>query len=159
MTLLSILTAVVILAILYATWQANLALRGLQATIMALEGTIHRFELPVKAETLATDDPRIAALETQVHDLVLALSEGIQRVHRSENRVRAVVASARKELAEHGFEHAGVEAEAGELREVDGDPGDPGPVPAVPEDVGNGSQAPSSIPGVTVGELRRAWRL
>jgi len=127
--------------------------------IRSAEPPIVNVQVPENVGIPASEDQRIAVIETQIHDLVIAVSEGIQRVHRSENRVRAVVASARKELAEQGFDHAGIEAEARELREVDGDSRDDESVPAVPEDVGNGSQAPSSIPGVTIGEMRRAWRL
>jgi len=135
------------------------ALEGILEQVRSAESPTVNVQMPEMLGAPAVEDPRIEALETKIHDLVLAVSEGIQRVTRSENRVRAIVQGARRELAEHGFEHAGVEAEAGELRERDGDPSNEEELHAVPPDVGNGDDAPSPIPGVTVGEMRNAWRL
>lgn len=157
MDLLSALIAALILTLLYAAWQGIIALRALGEHISGAEPPSVQIQIPETKPVPVADDPRIEALETKIHDLTLAVSDGIQRAHRSENRVRAIVTGARRELAEHGFEHAGVEAEAGELLEVDGKTGDDEPVPTVSEDLGNGSQAPSPIPGVTVGQMRRAW--
>lgn len=158
MGLFSGLFAAAILAILYAAWQGIVALRASWRALRAIEGSIHQFEFPTREPLPLVDDPRIEALQTKINELTLAVSDGIQRAHRSENRVRAIVTGARRELAEHGLEHAGVEAEAGELREIDGNPGDDEPLPAVPDDMGNGAETPSAIPGVTVGQLRTAWR-
>jgi len=103
-----------------------------------------------------TEDPRIAALAAKIEDLTLAVGEGIQRVRRTENRVRAVVDGARRELADAGFASSGVEAEATELELIDGGESAPEPVLEVPADVGVSPETPSSVPGVTVEQLRRA---
>ena len=159
MSLFSALFAAGTLGMLYATWQAILALRAVGEQISSAKPATVQVDLHERNPAPVMEDPRIEGLEAKIDNLTLAVAEGIQRVHRSENRVRAVIASARRELADQGFEHAGVEAEARELRELDGKPSDDEPVPAVPDDVGNGTQAPSAIPGVTVGELAAAWRL
>lgn len=122
----------------------------------AIQGTIADFDFPATDPTPLTEDPRIAALQTHINDLTIAIDTGVNRVQRSENRVRAIIQGARKELAEHGFEHAGVEAETSELRKVDGEGSDGGRVPPVPENVEATDDAPSSIRGVTIAQLRRA---
>jgi len=103
------------------------------------------------------EDPRVAALLIRMDDLTNAVADGVNRVQRSENRVRSIIQSARKELAEHGLEHAGIEAEASQLREVDGGNGKPEPLPAVPEGLEDDRDGPSSIPGVTLAQMRRAF--
>jgi len=91
----------------------------------------------------------------QLKVLTAAVGEGIQRVERDERRIKATVARARKELADSGFEHEGLEAEATDLRLVDGAGGDEQGVPAVPEELAGDSDTPSSVPGVSVEELQR----
>jgi len=132
-------------------------LRGIQASVEAIAGSIHQLEIPWPDQTGPSEDPRIAVLENKLTDLTMALSDGIQRVQRSENRVRAIVQGAKRDLAEAGFEHAGVEAEAAELRRVDGSDSEAEQVPTVPQDVADDQRGPSSIPGVSVGELRRSF--
>ncbi len=93
-------------------------------------------------------------LDDRVRGYTIALAEGIERVDRSERRVKATVARARKELEASGVIDPGVEAEAEQLRIVDGERGDDRGMHAVRETVEPNGDAPSSIPGVTAGQLR-----
>jgi len=131
-------------------------LEGIQEALKAIQGTIAGFELPLTGPASDVEDPRIVAIEVKLADLTTALDLGVSRVQRSENRVRAIVQSARKELADAGFEHPGVEAEAAQLQPVDGTGGEPEEVPAVPVHLED-DYTPSTIPGVTMGEFRRAF--
>jgi len=65
--------------------------------------------------------------------LTLAVSDGIERVHRAESRIAKTVTSARKLVRESGLEHAGIEAEAAQLPELHGNGIEP--LSAVPEQV------------------------
>lgn len=132
---------------------------SITSPLVAIQATIAAFEWPTSTGEGLTDDPRTAELVRQMQELTIAVDTGVNRVQRSENRVRAIVQGARKELASHGFEHAGLEAEASQLHDVDGGGGDAEPVPAVPENVEAFDDTPSSIPGISVGTLRRARSL
>jgi len=129
----------------------------------------HRIEAvkAAAAEQLAHDAGRVASelgdlreavvgLTEWQKDITLAVSEGIERVDRSERRIQATVKRARKELAAEGIVDPGVEAEAHQLQLVDGDGGEPSPVPAVREQVAPASSEASSIKGVSLEQLRRA---
>lgn len=63
---------------------------------------------------------RIAELEHAVDLLPQKWEEFRHAARRSEDRARKIVQSAREELEQAGFEHAGVEAQASELQLVDG---------------------------------------
>jgi len=102
-------------------------------------------------------DAHLSELQTKIKDLTFAVSEGIERTDRAERRVRGVIQRARKELGKLGYEDPGLEAEAHELRVVDGDGSADGGVPAVSEEVAEVDAAPSSIQGVTADQLRRRW--
>ena len=102
-------------------------------------------------------DARFLEFAKALTETRLAVSEGIERVDRSERRIKATVARARKELAARGFDDPGLEAEAHELRVVDGDGGADGGVPAVSEEVAEVDGAPSSIRGVSAAQLRQRW--
>lgn len=87
---------------------------------------------------------------------IIAVAEGIERVERYERRIKATVARAKKELAEQGFEHAGIEAEAAELGLVNGGGGEAVPVRPVPNPVA-ASASPTRVKGVvTRAKLRNA---
>jgi len=133
------------------------AVEGILGRFAALIDAINGFEPPATPEAPALDDLRIVALEASVRDLTTAVEDGVLRVQRSENRVRAIVQSARRQLAEHGFEDPGVEAEAAQLSLLDGERGEESEVPEVPEVVEDPGDRPSSIPGVTVGQIHRAY--
>jgi len=74
-------------------------------------------------------------LEARINHLTLAVAEGIQHVDRAERRIAGTVARARKLLAESGVESPGLEAEAYELRLLDGDARPAEGVREVPESV------------------------
>jgi len=131
------------------------ALQAIVGRLDKLEGAIGQFELPTVAPPEPVEDPRVAGLLARMDDLTTAVADGVNRVQRSENRVRSIIQGARKELADAGLEHPGIEAEAGQLQPVDGTGGEPEPVPALPTDVED-PERPSSIPGVTVGQIARA---
>lgn len=63
----------------------------------------------------------LEAIDGRLKELTLAIDEGIERVDRSERRVRAVVQRAQRRLADEGAYDAGLEAEAQSLRPRDGE--------------------------------------
>ena len=87
----------------------------------------------------------ISALENQIADLVMAVSEGISKVERAEARIRATVKRARAELEEHGLSSPGLDAEAADLRATDGEGSRADGVPSVPAHVAAPDMA--GIPG------------
>lgn len=115
----------------------------------AIEGVsvaIRDFQFPDIAHPEPVYDPRVDPLLTRMDDLVTAVADGVNRVQRSENRVREIVRGARRELAASGFEHAGVEAEAAQLHEVDGEGGTEEPVQPLPAGVAD--YEPTIITGI-----------
>lgn len=74
---------------------------------------------------------RVRELEDLCDRLPAKWGEFAQLAKRAEERARAVVRSARKELEASGVDHAGLEAEAGELRLLDDDGGGDGEVQPV----------------------------
>ena len=130
------------------------ALEGILGSIAALIDLANRFETRESAPRDPDDHNRLNVMEAKLEDLVLAVSEGVNNVQRSERRVRAVVRSARRELADAGFEHTGLEAENSELRDINGDDSEAERVPEVPASVAQPQH--SIIPGVTVSQMRLA---
>ena len=76
-----------------------------------------------------------AWIHVRLTELSLAVAEGIQHVDRSERRVRAVVASAKKRFESEGYTDPGLEAEEEGFRYVDVGNSKGEPVPPVPETV------------------------
>jgi len=143
--------------------------RALDALREQLEGILARLDRVESAPTAVdrvlnleelgvAQDAHLDQITTQIKDLTFAVSEGIERTDRAERRVRGVIQRARKELGARGYEDPGLEAEAYELRAVDGDRGKDGGVPTVPEEVAAVEPAPSSIKGVSADLLRKRWR-
>ena len=142
--------------------------RALDALREQLDGITSRLE---RVESAPTPTDRVLNLEelgvaqdahldqitTQIKDLTFAVDEGIQRTDRAERRVRGVIQRARKELGSRGYEDPGLEAEAYELRAVDGEGGKDDGVPAVSEEVAAVGGAASSIKGVSAEILRKRW--
>jgi len=102
--------------------------------------------LELEQETLAAR-ARYADIDEWRDDLTIAVSEGVKNVQRAENRIRATVRRAREELGALGVESPGLEAEATELRLVDGGRGEAGGVPTVPTEMGGPPAAPPGFPG------------
>ncbi|MEE8551180.1 MAG: hypothetical protein V3T08_08005 [Gemmatimonadota bacterium] len=98
---------------------------------------------------------QVGELEKKVDDWKLAIAEGIERTDRAERRIRAAIQRARKELAKLGYEDAGLESEAEELRLVNGGGGKDDGVQPLREGMAAVDDAPSSIPGVPASVLRR----
>jgi len=113
-------------------------------------------------ETAQIPDPqsdRLEALEALVIEMgtqqashqktiTVAVAEGIERVDRSERRIKSTVTRAQKELRKRGFQDATLDAEATDISELNEVRGDQLELPSVHENVGATEQAPSSIPGV-----------
>jgi len=106
-------------------------------------------------ETIATFAESIEQLNNEIKETRLAVSEGIERVDRSERRIKATVARARSELESRGYKDPGLDAEAFELRDIDGNGSDESGLPAVPETVVESASQISSIRGVATEQLRR----
>ena len=102
-------------------------------------------------------DATLEQLHTKIKDLTFAVAEGIERTDRAERRVRNAIQRARKELGARGYDDPGLEAEAYELRVVDGDGSKDGGLPAVSEEVAAVGGAASSIKGVSAEILRKRW--
>ena len=133
------------------------AVETIVGTLAALLSTISRFEFRESTHAEPAHDIRMEGLAQRIDDLTVAVDEGIKNVQRSERRVRAIVTSARRSLADAGYEHPGLEAENGELREIDGERSNDEPVPAVPEDLATPTHAGHSvIPGVSVRQMQIA---
>jgi len=115
-------------------------------------------DLPMRAEVealrkdVASD---IEELAGRMKNLTHAVAEGIERVDRSERRVSATIARAQTKLAASGYEDPGVEAEIEGLRLLDGDGIGTGELPTVQSSLDNPGDEPSSIPGISVGQLQR----
>jgi len=94
-------------------------------------------------------------VETKMKNLTIATAEGIERVERYERRINATVQRARKQLSEQGLESSGLEAEAADLRIVDGGRSDESEVSALPTGLEPPSERASSVKGVPAATLAR----
>lgn len=110
-------------------------------------------------DRLATTVEAVDELEDYRKDLTIAVAAGIERVDRSERRIKATVKRARLQLADAGVEDSGLEAEHTQLSLVDGDGGEVEGMPTVPASVEDDAARPSSVAGVSVAQLRAARRL
>ena len=118
-------------------------------------------EVRASLEELRTDGlsalvTRADLVDRRLNEMLQALAEGIERVDRSERRIRATVARAQKKLEEAGYEDAGVEAEVAGLQLVDVRGSEDVAMRVVPEDVETDADSPSSIPGVSAETLAKA---
>lgn len=105
-------------------------------------------EASARAQDALTTSALVGGYDARLNQLTLAVAEGIQHVERAENRIRATVQRARKELVENGFEPSpGLEAEASSLRLGDVDRGPERPVHPVREEVGDDDEI-IPLPGV-----------
>lgn len=127
----------------------------LEATADAIRSGLDRRFESVDTRIGGLDDA-VDALRDKAKNLTFAIDEGIARVSRSERRVDATIKRARAQLKTLGYEDPGLEAEAAELRLVDGGRGADGEVPAVSPAVGDGGEEASSIKGVSAAALARA---
>lgn len=119
---------------------------GADGAVDALAATVDRAASEASAASRSHDDA-LEDLDRRIVTLTLATAEGIERVDRAERRIRNTVQRARKELAAEGFESPGLEAEAAELRLVDGSGGEEEGLPPVREGVVPDEPQPAGIPG------------
>lgn len=75
-------------------------------------------------------------LGERIDDQRLAIAEGIERTERAERRIRASVQRARARLADSGLADDALDAEAEQLRFIDGDGSANGRVPPMRESMG-----------------------
>jgi predicted RNase H-like nuclease (RuvC/YqgF family) len=117
-------------------------LGSLEGSHQALSGRVQEHQRAL--DTLST-------LPHRIDELTLAVAEGIKHVERAERRVRTTIQRARAELAEHGMESAGLEAEWEELRDQDADRSGEGRMQLVREEVeedpGGLIEVPDWLPG------------
>jgi len=71
----------------------------------------------------------------KVATLTFAVDEALRETERRENRIKATVGRARAQLRALDLEHAGLEAEATELRQIDAGGGEDARVQTVSSDV------------------------
>lgn len=95
---------------------------------------------------------RMEALETDHTDVRAAVAHGIEDVERVNNRISATIRRTKAQLEEQGLESPALDAEATQLRVIDGGGSEPEGLPPVQEGVG---EVQSSIPGVSAAELAR----
>jgi len=122
----------------------------MEGRIKALESTP-----PTPPHNCATRE-ELDITNDKVKRLVGAIDEGIARVDRSEKRINATLARARKELKKRGYEDPGLEAEAAEFRDVNGAGSEEQRLPAVRAALAEAEEQASSIPGVPLATLQRA---
>jgi len=95
-------------------------------------------------------------LKKEMGSMTIAISEGIERVARAEQRVAETVRRAKRRADQAGYVDPGIEAEVAELQRLDDDGGNQSSVPVLYEGVENNVGDASSIKGVTVDQLQRA---
>lgn len=121
--------------------------RGLRQDLQGILERIPKLETAVaQPRDLEPIKTQLEHLESRLDTLRAAVSEGIERVDRSERRIRQVVTRARAQLEEEGYRDPGVEAEYAELQRGDGGGGEDGGVQPMSEEVGEPLDL-SSVPG------------
>ena len=82
----------------------------------ALLKVFSEFEWP---ESAVSEPEGLDQVQADLANLTLAVAEGIERVDRSERRIRSVVKSAKRRFEAAGFDDPGLEAEASTLPRLD----------------------------------------
>jgi septation ring formation regulator EzrA len=98
--------------------------KRLTERVQALESDLGRIREDLRRLETAISQPieldsvtrEIEAIDERLQDMTLAIAEGIERVDRSERRVRQVVSRAKKQLEDFGIDDPGLSAEAEQLR-------------------------------------------
>jgi len=142
-----VLASIALLGMLTLAWSAN---RQARVFLQSFEAR----EAPESATPSYNDTAILQALDDQERRmdlLVLAVSEGIERVERSERRVRQTISSAKRRFEAEGYLDPGLEAEASLLPEDDGSSGEDEQLRILPDDVAGVEQANpwESVPGMT----------
>jgi len=99
----------------------------------------------------------IQEIRDHLKRLEIALAEGIEHEERRERRIKGTVNRARQKLRELDVEDPALESEWDGLSDEHGGGSPPGRLPEVPSEVEPPSEdGPSSVPGVSIGQLQRA---
>jgi len=99
-------------------------------------------------EGVANEIPGLRAEYAEFKAMVTtAVAEGIQHVERAENRIKATVRRARRELEDGGVRSPGLEAEARDLFDDDAGGGPSEAVPPVHDHVGGSPAWVAAVPG------------
>lgn len=126
-----------------------LGLDALRRDVDALAGDISGLKTAPRA---SYDDGElwdaIKELSDRLDEMRHAVAEGIERVDRSERRIKQTVRRAREKLEAAGFTDDGVEAEAEQLQLLDGRGSGEGGMQHMPSSVGAGRPDLSAFPGV-----------
>ena len=145
----TVLIALVGIALVAAVSAAARAFLGMQSILKASQK-------PSEGSVTA-DLPSVeyTELRAEIDTLRQAVAHGIEQRERNDRRIEAVVRRARKELADSGMEHGGLEAEVGDLQLVDAGGSYDQWMPPVPDRLatGEGYDPPSGVPGFTVSQL------
>lgn len=118
-----------IASFLVALVAARAALRALGRD---LEGVSHPFDDTELLEALGHTRKEIESLRAGHTLITEVVDNALLETKRRESRIRSTVSRARRELAEHGLESPGLEAEYGELQVIDGEESPAQAVPDVP---------------------------
>lgn len=112
-------------------------IEALETAVEALQGRLAGVEQLSGSEALKAHDTRsvVESHTARLEELLFAVSEGIQKVERTENRIRATVRRAKEQLEDGGVSSPALDAEASELRLLDGGARETEQVPSVPERV------------------------
>jgi len=142
-------------AVLRREWRGAQDVARAQNELLAVDR--HR---PDTTDEVSRLDRAVASNYTEIQELraaqanlTLAVDEGIRHVARAEKRVARTIHVVNKKLEESGLEHPGLEAEADELRELDGDGSDGGRMQLLPDEVEPAEEetpVDTGIPGYSV---------
>lgn len=132
--------------------QIDLQLGQIQGLLMKMEAR----EAPVSALSpeveakLAKVEGELVEVQRRLDQFTLGLAEGIDRVERSERRVRQTISGAKRRFEAEGFVDPGLEAEAALLPESNGDSGPAEEVQPVSDGVEPGEEHGgwASVPGM-----------
>jgi len=129
MIVLAVIVATAIISIL--SWAFLVAVRRCTAVAEELAGHLYESPEPYNDAGIRL---LVANHAQEIERLTLAVADGISQVSRAQNRINNAIGRARKELADHGLESPGLEAEYDELRIVDGGAGEAERLPEVSGD-------------------------
>lgn len=142
-----------------SAWVHFATLRQMERTDTAPAPVYDDRALLVALDQLRSDVDQLA---DSVAGQTMAIAEGIERVDRSERRVKAVVQRAQARLAASGLEDDSVEAEAEGLRIIDGGNSGQREVLPVPESVASSTERDtgglSAFPGSFTDDDHRQLR-
>ena len=131
--------------------------KSLEGKLGAFLGQLADLREGIDADAFGREEirRRLDDLGARLDHQTLAISDGIERTTRAENRINNTVQRARAQLKKRGVVDAGLEAEDREIRRDDADRGDENGVRSLSDGLERDDETPSSVPGITVAQLRR----